>query len=250
MTDTFYQGHYPEGDQTDVLFPGNIQHVPTYHDPRPEDEYEGYEIDDEILFSTKNYTQVGIVLALGQGVLKGGTLLGRRSSDKLWVAVRGFPSPPGAAIDADALYPGSPAIPAAGTDTEDDAYKTAVEGLSGSVPQVRGILRSTVNTGPRGTVQGSSIGGTPIRGKGIPANLVIQGIVKADKVAGYLPGTTAGPYQIGAHKGEYPTPPTFTLEHGNPGTADDLSVTVPVGFDVAISDLNGTVDRVLGFIKF
>lgn len=42
--------------------------------------------DPEILYSTVGYTQKGVTLAGGQGVLPAGTVLGRKTSDKLWYA--------------------------------------------------------------------------------------------------------------------------------------------------------------------
>jgi len=41
--------------------------------------------DDEILYSTVGYTQKGVTLAAGQGLLLAGTVLARRTSDKLYV---------------------------------------------------------------------------------------------------------------------------------------------------------------------
>lgn len=41
--------------------------------------------DDEILYSAVGYTQKGVTLAPGQGVLLAGTALARRTSDKLYV---------------------------------------------------------------------------------------------------------------------------------------------------------------------
>lgn len=38
--------------------------------------------DPELLYSTARFTQKGVTLAGGQGVLKAGTLLGRKTSDK------------------------------------------------------------------------------------------------------------------------------------------------------------------------
>lgn len=38
--------------------------------------------DPELLYSTARFTQKGVTLAAGQGVLKAGTLLGRRTADK------------------------------------------------------------------------------------------------------------------------------------------------------------------------
>lgn len=41
--------------------------------------------DTEILYSTVGFTQKGVTLAAGQGVVKAGTALARRTSDKLYV---------------------------------------------------------------------------------------------------------------------------------------------------------------------
>jgi hypothetical protein len=41
--------------------------------------------DTEILYSTAGFTQKGVTLAAGQGVLQAGTVLARRTSDKLYV---------------------------------------------------------------------------------------------------------------------------------------------------------------------
>jgi len=41
--------------------------------------------DDEILYSAVGFTQKGVTLAPGQGVLQAGTALARRTSDKLYV---------------------------------------------------------------------------------------------------------------------------------------------------------------------
>lgn len=39
-------------------------------------------VDPELLYSTARFTQKGVTLAGGQGVLKAGTLLGRKTADK------------------------------------------------------------------------------------------------------------------------------------------------------------------------
>lgn len=41
--------------------------------------------DDEILYSTVGFTQKGVTLAAGQGVLDAGTALARRTADNLYV---------------------------------------------------------------------------------------------------------------------------------------------------------------------
>lgn len=41
--------------------------------------------DDELLLSSVGYTQAGVVLASGQGILPLGTVLGQRTSDKKFV---------------------------------------------------------------------------------------------------------------------------------------------------------------------
>lgn len=41
--------------------------------------------DDELLYSTVGFTQKGVTLAAGQGVLPLGTVLARRTDDKLYV---------------------------------------------------------------------------------------------------------------------------------------------------------------------
>lgn len=43
-------------------------------------------VDTEILYSTNRFTQKGVTLKGGQGVLKAGTLLGRKTSDKKYYA--------------------------------------------------------------------------------------------------------------------------------------------------------------------
>lgn len=42
--------------------------------------------DPELLYSTARFTQKGVTLAAGQGVLPLGTVLAQRSEDKKWVA--------------------------------------------------------------------------------------------------------------------------------------------------------------------
>lgn len=58
-------------------FPGNVT-------PAPGLSSVGSTVDDEILYSTQGYTQKGVTLAAGQGVLYAGTALGRVTSTKLW----------------------------------------------------------------------------------------------------------------------------------------------------------------------
>lgn len=43
-------------------------------------------IDPEILYSTAAFTQKGVTIAAGQGVLREGTLLGQKTSDKKYYA--------------------------------------------------------------------------------------------------------------------------------------------------------------------
>lgn len=61
-----------------VDYPGNAIPAPGYN--------RGSNVpDDELLYSTVGFTQKGVTLAPGQGVLKLGTALARRNSDKLYV---------------------------------------------------------------------------------------------------------------------------------------------------------------------
>jgi len=60
-------------------YPGNAMIAPHYR--------VGNEVlDDEIMYSMAGYTQKGVTLAPGQGILLGGTLLGRVTATKLWKA--------------------------------------------------------------------------------------------------------------------------------------------------------------------
>ena len=61
-------------------YPGNLIPSPTYNKPGD------ISVDDELLYSTAGFTQKGVTLAPGQGVLLLGTVLARRDADKLWVA--------------------------------------------------------------------------------------------------------------------------------------------------------------------
>lgn len=45
--------------------------------------------DDEILYSYVGFTQKGVTLAAGQGVLQAGTAIARRASDKTWIKYTG-----------------------------------------------------------------------------------------------------------------------------------------------------------------
>jgi hypothetical protein len=89
-----------------VEFPGNIMQSPGYSKT-------AFSQDDELLASTKAFTQKGVTLKAGQGVLTLGTLLGQKTADKKW-------------------YPY--------VDANSDGTQTA-----------RGVLRTTVDTGASGT---------------------------------------------------------------------------------------------------
>jgi hypothetical protein len=58
---------------------GNIIPAPSYIQGNVSD-------DDELLASTARFTQKGVTLAPGQGILKLGTMMAQRTSDKKWVA--------------------------------------------------------------------------------------------------------------------------------------------------------------------
>jgi hypothetical protein len=60
-----------------VEFPGNILQSPGYSKT-------GFSQDDEILASMKGFTQKGVTLKAGQGVLTLGTVLGQATADKKW----------------------------------------------------------------------------------------------------------------------------------------------------------------------
>jgi hypothetical protein len=51
--------------------------------------------DPEILYSTAGFTQKGVTIAAGQGVLAAGTLLGQRTSDKKYYAYNPANTPAG-----------------------------------------------------------------------------------------------------------------------------------------------------------
>lgn len=86
-------------------YPGNVIPSPGY-------KVGDVTVDGELLASAVGYTQWGVTLAGGQGVLPLGTLLARKTSDKKW-------------------------------------YKYDNAG-SGGVEVVRGILRQSVDTGASG----------------------------------------------------------------------------------------------------
>lgn len=60
-----------------VEFPGNILQSPGYTKT-------AFSQDDELLASTKAFTQKGVTLKAGQGVLVLGTLLAQKTADKKW----------------------------------------------------------------------------------------------------------------------------------------------------------------------
>lgn len=61
-----------------VEYVGNIIPAPGF--------YKGNTADDpELLYSSERFTQKGVTLAPGQGVLPLGTVLAQRTADKLWV---------------------------------------------------------------------------------------------------------------------------------------------------------------------
>jgi len=60
-----------------VEFPGNVIPAPGYRKGNQS-------LDDELLYSTAGYTQKGVTLAPGQGILPLGCVLGRVTSTKLW----------------------------------------------------------------------------------------------------------------------------------------------------------------------
>lgn len=99
-----------------VEFPGNILPTPGYTKT-------GFSQDDELLYSTHRFTQKGVTLLGGQGVLKLGTPLGRVTASKKWVAY---------------------------TDAETGGVGSGV---------CRGFLRQTVDTGAEGSpdVQGNIV---------------------------------------------------------------------------------------------
>jgi hypothetical protein len=60
-----------------VEYPGNVLPQPGYTKGN-------YSTDDELLASTAGFTQKGVTLAPGIGILPMGTVLGRNSTTKLW----------------------------------------------------------------------------------------------------------------------------------------------------------------------
>lgn len=61
----------------EIEYPGNVMPTPGYSRT-------GSTVDDEIMASMAGYTQMGVTLGLNQGILPAGTVLGRKTSDKLW----------------------------------------------------------------------------------------------------------------------------------------------------------------------
>ncbi len=60
-----------------VEYPGNVIPAPKYSKGN-------YSLDDELMYSMVGYTQKGVTLAAGQGILPLGTVMGRVTSTKLW----------------------------------------------------------------------------------------------------------------------------------------------------------------------
>jgi hypothetical protein len=60
-----------------VEYPGNVIPAPKYSKGN-------YSLDDELMYSMVGYTQKGVTLAPGQGILPLGTVMGRVTSTKLW----------------------------------------------------------------------------------------------------------------------------------------------------------------------
>lgn len=72
----------PAGSQVgNVMVSPDIQLVPAFGAGWQD----GFTKDDELLYSAVGYTQKGVTLAPGQGILPLGTVLARNSSTKLWV---------------------------------------------------------------------------------------------------------------------------------------------------------------------
>lgn len=86
---------------------GDILYAPHYAET-------SYTTDDELLYSTARFTQKGCTLAVGQGILPVGTVMGRVTATKLW-----------------------------------KVYNNA---LSDGTEVARGVLRKRVNTGVTGDV--------------------------------------------------------------------------------------------------
>lgn len=58
-------------------YPGNVI-------PQPGMYHGASSVDDEIMASMVGYTQQGVTLGANQGILPAGTVLGRKTADKLW----------------------------------------------------------------------------------------------------------------------------------------------------------------------
>jgi hypothetical protein len=58
-------------------FPGNVIPAPGYTKGN-------YSTDDELMYSMQGYTQKGVTLAAGQGIVPLGTVMGRVTSTKKW----------------------------------------------------------------------------------------------------------------------------------------------------------------------
>ena len=87
-------------------YAGDVMPAPGFTSPTAEF------TDDELLYSTAKFTQKGVTLAGGQGVIQLGTFLGRKTSDKKWYVYN--------------------------------------NGASDGTEQCRGILRQSVDTGTGG----------------------------------------------------------------------------------------------------
>lgn len=110
-----------------VELPGNAIPAPGYRRGN-------VSVDTEIMYDMAGYTQKGVTLTAGQGILPAGTVLGRVTATKKW-----------------------------------SVYNNA---LSNGVEVARGVLRQAVDTG------------TDADADSFQGNIVIQGILKLDKVSG------------------------------------------------------------------
>lgn len=86
----------------------------------------GTYIDPEILYSTAGFTQKGVTIATGQGVLAAGTVIGQKTSDKKYYA-----------------------------------YNNA---NSDGTQVARGVLRRAVDTGASGATDGDQVSNMVIQG--------------------------------------------------------------------------------------
>lgn len=110
-----------------VEYVGNIIPAPGF--------YQGNTLDDpELLYSSERFTQKGVTLAPGQGVLPLGTLMAQRTADKLWVAYNNAGSG-GADTARGVLRRGVDT----GTDTDGKAYQGNIV--------ISGILKSALVVG-------------------------------------------------------------------------------------------------------